>query len=268
MSAQNETVLITGASRGIGEATARHLAESGHKIYLASRSHEELEKIAEEIEACGGRAAALELDLQNEASIEACGQRLKGKKQPPTILINNAGFGIYGQIEDVPLEQVRELFETNYFGAVKMIRELLPVLKKADPGRIINVASGVAKRGFPVMSHYAASKAALESISESLRWELKPEGIVVQIVYPLRTETGFSAAARRFVPDNFSFPTDGPTQTSEAVARAISGGLKTDKFRIHPHYSTRFLGVLNELFPNFVGRLLGFEATVEASGEE
>ncbi len=260
-----EAVLVTGASRGIGEATARELAGGGHRVYLAARSKNRLEQIAGEINEAGGQAEAIELDLQEAASITTCVEKVSEMTPPPGILINNAGYGVYGRVEEVPVGEAREMFETNYFGAVQLIRELLPVLKRARGGRIINVASGVAKKGFPVMSHYAASKAALESISESLRWELEPEGVIVQIVYPLRTNTGFSAAARRFVPDNFSFPSRGPTQFPVTVARAISRGLQTNKFRLHPHFSTRILGLLNEIFPRLVGRIMKFPSTVKNS---
>ncbi|MFP4687999.1 MAG: SDR family NAD(P)-dependent oxidoreductase, partial [bacterium] len=258
---------VTGASSGIGAATARLLASQGHSVFLASRSFEKLEEIAAEINNNGGRAVAVKLDLEDKNSIEKCAQQVIRCAAAPFVLINNAGYGIYGRVESVPLPEARRMFEINFFGALYLTNSLLPLLKKNPPGRVINVSSGVAKRGFPIMSYYAASKAALESISESMRLELEPYGIVVQIVYPLRTGTAFSSAAVRYVPDGFKFPEHGPTQTATAVARAINRGLNSKRIRIHPHYSTKLLGVLNEFFPELTAKILSLRETVRRSFE-
>ncbi len=261
----SKTVLITGASSGIGLACARRLAGEGHEVLLASRRENLLQRAAEEINEDGGQADYLPLDLSEESSIESVAQKLLQRASSPDILVNNAGYGIYGLVEDIPLEEARQLFETNFFGALALTRKLLPALKASDSGRIVNVASGVAKRGFPVMNYYSASKAALESMSECLQQELRPYDITVQVVYPLRTETGFSDSARRYVPEDFSFPAAGPTQTAEEVAEAISRGLETDKFRIHPHPSTKLLGVLNEISPLFTAQLLTMKDIVTSA---
>jgi len=260
-----QTVFITGASGGIGRATARVLAEGGYRVLLAARRQKQLAQIVEKINNSGGKAKYYYLDLGEEKSIANCARQVLQSKNPPDILINNAGYGIYGLLEDIPVEEARHMFETNFFGALSLTRHLLPALKKSDSGRIINVTSGVAKRGFPVMNYYSASKAALESMSECLKEELEPCGICVQVVYPLRTETGFSQSALRYVPDSFSFPSSGPTQTAGEVALAISRGLKGKKFRIHPHYSTKMLGVLNEICPGLTSRLLKLKDIVDSA---
>ncbi len=258
-----KSALVTGASRGIGEEVARRLAASGYKVFLAARSLGRLQALAQELNETGGQAEAVKLDLQEKESIVKCAEKVEEHCAGDLgVLINNAGYGIYGRVDQVSLKAARQLFEVNYFGALELTLELLSVLESGAGGRVINVASGVAKRGFPVMSHYAASKAALESISESMREELRPRGIKVQVVYPLRTESGFSKAAQRFVPRGFSFPGHGPTQSAEAVAGTIERALEKNKFRIHPHYSTRLLGVLNELAPGLVARILKFKETV------
>jgi short-subunit dehydrogenase len=262
------SVLITGASSGIGAETARLLGEKGHQVFLAARSFEKLKKISSEINSAGGQATPLKLDLEDKNSILDCAKKINAEAASPFVLINNAGYGIYGRVEEVPLKEARRMFETNFFGALQLTKKLLPLLKKQPTGRVVNVASGVAKRGFPIMSYYAASKAALESISESMRLELEPYGIIVQIVYPLRTKTSFSEEAVRYVPDSFEFPSHGPTQTSAAVAGAIVRALNCDRFRIHPHYSTKLLGVLNEIFPALTAKIMSLRETVRRSFDE
>ncbi len=259
----SKSALVTGASRGIGEKICLSLAASGYEVFLAARSFGRLQELVEEINETGGQAEAVKLDLQEKDSIVKCAEKVEEAVAGELdVLINNAGYGIYGRVDQVPLEAARHLFEVNYFGALELTLELLSALESGSGGRVINVASSVAKRGFPVMSHYAASKAALESISESMREELKPRGIEVQVVYPLRTESKFSESARRYVPGKFSFPGHGPTQSAEEVAETIARALENNKFRIHPHYSTRLLGVLNELIPGLVARILKFKETV------
>ncbi len=265
---KKRSVLITGASSGIGEETTRLLGENGHQVFLAARSFEKLKKISSEINSAGGQATPVRLDLEDENSISDCAKKINAEAENPFVLINNAGYGIYGRVEEVPLAEARRMFETNFFGALKLTKKLLPLLKSQPAGRVINVASGVAKRGFPVMSYYAASKAALESISESMRLELEPYGIIVQVVYPLRTKTSFSAQAVRYVPDSFEFPSHGPTQTSAAVASAIVRALNCDRFRIHPHYSTKLFGVFNEVFPALTAKVMSLRDTVRRSFEK
>jgi len=150
---------------------------------------------------------------------------------------------------------------------MKLTKLAIKWMKRQGGGRIVNVTSGVAKRGFPIMNYYSASKAALESMSESMKLELAPDNITVQVVYPLRTETGFSAAAQRFVPDDFQFPSHGPTQSADEVAKAIVSGLRSTRFRIHPHYSSKFLGTLNEWFPGFVEWVTGLRELVKKARE-
>jgi len=255
-------VLITGASSGIGEATARELGNRGYKVILTARRLNRLKTIAKEIRANGGEAEAYELDLQSSNSIQSLVDSLCEMNQPPHCEIHNAGYGIYGRVDQVPVEEARDLFETNLFGAMELIRRSVDWMKNQENARIVTVASAVAKRGFPVMSYYSASKAALESMSESMRLELEPYDITVQIVYPVRTTTEFSDSARRWVDEPFEFPSHGPTQTSKEVAKSIAEGLQSNKFRIHPHYSTKILGTLNEWFPGLVSQLTRLKSVV------
>ncbi len=260
--------LISGASGGIGRATARLLAALDYRVYLAARRRKKLEKLASEIVAERGEAVPVVLDLQNSKMIQDCVELITRREVRLDLLVNNAGYGIYGLLDEIPVDEARKLFETNYFGTVELSLKLVGLLENSPAGRIVNVASGVAKAGFPVMAHYAASKAALESFSESLREELAPQGIVVQVVYPLRTKTEFSTSAVRYAPEGFSFPEHGPTQEAARVAAAIVAGLRKKKFRIHPHFSTKFLGILNELFPWLVRKLLGFSETVKRAKKQ
>ncbi len=262
MVTESDGVLITGASSGIGAALSRRLAEEGRRVHMAARSTDEMNRWVEQTRPVPGRLRTHECDLRSESSVRQLLDELGQEPAPPRVLVNNAGFGIYGRFDQVPPERARELFETNFFGPLRLTRGMVEWMKSGGGGRIVNVASGVSKNALPAMGSYAASKAALESISESLRLELAPFDITVQVVFPLRTETGFSGRARRFVPEDFSFPSGGPTQTPQQVARAIAEGMKHSRFRIHPHFATRFLGTLNEWSFRLANWILGVRETV------
>jgi short-subunit dehydrogenase len=262
MSGTPHRILVTGASSGIGEATVRELADRGYEVDLAARRVEKMESIAEDIHSNGGVARVHELDLQSPESIETLAQKMVEQDVPPDTLVNNAGYGVYGRVDQIPIEEARALFETNVTGTMDLTKRAVSWMKSLGHGRVINVTSGVAKRGFPAMNYYSASKAALESLSESMKLELEPFDITVQVVYPIRTETEFSNAARRFVPGEFDFPDHGPTQSAETVAQTIAEGLKSERFRLHPHYSSRFIGVLNEVAPWLVEWVTGLRETV------
>lgn len=264
----NKRVLVTGASSGIGEETARELADRGYRVDLAARSVDEMNQIADDIVEGGGEANVHSLDLQSSDSIQQLADELEPLDNPPDILINNAGYGIYGRVDQVPMEQARELYETNLLGTMELTKRAIEWMKELDGGRIVNVTSGVAKRGFPAMNHYSASKAALESLSESMKLEMEPFDITVQVVYPIRTETSFSDVAKRFVPGDFEFPSHGPTQSAETVAKTIADGLKSGQFRLHPHYSSRLIGTLNEWSPWLVETLTGLRDTVRRTFDD
>lgn len=179
-----QVAIVTGASAGIGEATARKLAREGATVVLAARRADRLEALKQEIESTGGRALAVAGDITNaqdrarlvEETLRAFGQI--------SALVNNAGYGQRGPIELVPLEAIRRNFETNLFSVIGLTQLVIPVMRKQQSGRIINVSSVAGRVARPLSSVYDSTKHALEAVSDGLRGELAPFGIKVVIIEP------------------------------------------------------------------------------------
>lgn len=187
-----QTVLITGASSGIGEATARKLLEEGYIVYAAARR---VEKMGD-LEAAG--AVVLKMDVANEDDMVAGVELISREHGGVDILINNAGFGLYGAMEDIPLEEARYQFEVNLFGAARLSQLVLPYMREKGEGKIVNVSSIGGRIYTPLGSWYHATKHALEGWSDCLRFELRDFGIDVIIIQPgaIRTEFGEVAFGR------------------------------------------------------------------------
>lgn len=182
--------LVTGASSGIGEATARQLLEAGWQVYAGARRVERMASLA----AAGARLLAL--DVEDDASMRAAIDRLIGEAGRIDALINNAGYGSYGALEEVPLEEGRRQFEVNVFGLARLTQLVLPAMRARRSGRIVNITSIGGKIGEPFGSWYHATKFAVEGLSDSLRMELHPFGIDVVIIEPGAIKTEWNGIAR------------------------------------------------------------------------
>lgn len=182
--------LVTGASSGIGEATARELAAAGLTVYAAARRVERMQPLTE----VGIRPLAL--DVTDDASMEAAVERIVAEQGRIDVLVNNAGYGSYGAIEDVPMEEARAQVEVNVFGAARLIQLVLPHMRAQRSGTIVNVTSMGGKISTPLGGWYHATKFALEALSDCLRMEVAPFGIDVVVIEPggIRTEWSGIAA--------------------------------------------------------------------------
>jgi NAD(P)-dependent dehydrogenase (short-subunit alcohol dehydrogenase family) len=182
----DRTALVTGASSGIGEATVKRLMADGYTVYAAARRTDRMAGLA----SAGARLIAL--DLTDDASVVAAVERIHAEVGRLDVLVNNAGYGSYGALEDVPLEEGRRQFEVNLFGAARLIQLALPMMRAQKSGKIVNVTSIGGKSGEPFGSWYHATKYALEGLSDCLRMELIPFGIDVIVIEPgaIRTEWG------------------------------------------------------------------------------
>ncbi len=181
-----KTALVTGASSGIGEATVRRLLRDGYKVYAAARR---VDRIAA-LEA--GGATVIALDLTDDASIVASIERIASEAGRLDVLVNNAGYGAYGSLEDVPLAEGRRQFEVNVFGLARLCQLALPMMRQQGGGKVVNVTSIGGKLGEPFGSWYHATKFAVEGMSDCMRMELAPHGIDVIVIEPgaIRTEWG------------------------------------------------------------------------------
>ncbi|MFD0898008.1 oxidoreductase [Loigolactobacillus binensis] len=185
-----QVVLLTGASSGIGEATAIRLRQRGFIVYAAARRVERMQHLA------GLGIHPLALDVTDEASMQNAVAQIMAQEQRLDILINNAGFGEYGAVEDVPLTAGRQQFEVNVFGAMRLIQLVLPIMRRQHFGRIINTSSIGGKIYQPLSAWYMGTKHALEGMSDSLRMEVQPFGIAVVLIEPGATQSEWAGIAK------------------------------------------------------------------------
>ena len=186
-----QVVLVTGASSGIGEATAIRLRQRGFIVYAAARRTARMRHLL------GLGIHVLALDVTDDASLKQALQVIMQQQKRLDILINNAGFGTYGAIEEVPLADGRRQFDVNVFGAVRLIQLVLPIMRCQRSGRIINTSSIAAKVYEPLSGWYMGTKHALEGISDSLRTEVAPFGIDVVMIEPGATNSQWAGIAKQ-----------------------------------------------------------------------
>ncbi|HMQ60424.1 MAG TPA: oxidoreductase [Flavilitoribacter sp.] len=180
-----KVILITGASSGIGKATALQLIKEGHTVYGAARRVDQMEDLAQ----AGGHA--LKMDVLDEEQIVKGVRQVMDEQGKIDVLINNAGYGLYGSVEDLPLEAARRQFEVNIFGLARITKEVLPQMRERRSGKIINISSMGGKIYTPLGAWYHATKHALEGWSDCLRLELAPFKVQVVIVEPGAIATEF-----------------------------------------------------------------------------
>lgn len=183
---ETKVVLITGASRGIGLATAEHLAKNGYCVYAGVRNSESLDLPSHQ------NIHFEKLDVTNLSTIQNTVSKIIKKEGHLDILINNAGYAVAGPVESLEIKEVQEQMDVNFFGMIRVCQEVLPHMRKQQKGHIINISSEQGTYGLPYGSSYTASKAALESLSEALSIEVSPWNIAVTIVEPGHVATNFS----------------------------------------------------------------------------
>lgn len=188
-------VLITGASSGIGEATARAFAPTGARLVLAARRAERLEALAQEIDPSGAEVLVAPTDISREDDIHALVAATLDRFGRIDILFNNAGLGRIGWLEALTADEIRVQFDVNILGMMLLTRAVLPAMQRQRSGHIINMASMAAKIATPGYTAYAATKFAVAGFSEALRREVAPWGIHVSVIYPGGTRTEFGEKA-------------------------------------------------------------------------
>ena len=209
MSNNGSIALVTGASSGIGEATAQRLAAAGFQVYGTSRRA---------AQAKGRSFEMLPLDVTNDESVAAVVKEVLRRHGRIDLLVNNAGFGVApGGAEESSIEQARAIFETNFFGLVRMTRAVLPSMRERGSGRIVNIGSVLGFLPMPYGALYAATKHAVEGYSESLDHELRTRGIRVSVIEPAYTKTSFDA--------NFIEP-DSPVDSYRDARAGVSGRVR------------------------------------------
>jgi len=189
--------LITGASRGIGESYARRLAARGYALHVVARDAERLARVAGEIRAAHGVAVEeIVLDLAQVDGAERLYADVRRRRtEPVDLLVNNAGFGLYGEFADMPLPRIQEMLVLHLLTVTKLVRLFLPEMRERRKGAIINVASVAGLLPLPYLTLYAATKAFMVSLGAGLDVEARKQGVVIQTCCPGRTATDFHATA-------------------------------------------------------------------------
>ncbi|MBR6001885.1 MAG: SDR family NAD(P)-dependent oxidoreductase [Bacteroidales bacterium] len=258
-----KVILITGASSGIGYETALKLAQQGHKVYGAARRVERMEPLRE------SGVVPIQMDVTDEASMEAGVRQIIDAEGRIDVLINNAGYGYLGAIENVPIEEARRQLEVNLFGLARLTQLVLPHMRRQHSGRIINTSSIAGKTVMLFGGWYNVSKYAVEAFSDALRMEVKPFGIKVSIIEPsgIKTDWGLIAA------DNLEkssrgtdYEDDGlkmsrmlrlafstnllspPKRVTRAIVRAVNA--RCPRLRYRPGMGADAIVALNALLPS------------------
>jgi len=189
------TVLVTGGTDGLGRAAAVLLAERGYRVFAGGRNAEKLHALEQLAQGRKLPLEAMEFDVCDDASVERGIAEIERRAGPVEVLVNNAGIAIAAVMEEISLADLQKQFETNLFGVVRVTRRVLPEMRRRRRGRILNVSSISGKIAIPLMGPYAASKHALEAISDAMRLELYPFGVHVALIEPGYIPTNMNRAA-------------------------------------------------------------------------
>ena len=224
-----KVALVTGCSSGIGLETALALARDGFYTFATMRDLTKTEKIEEAIKKENLNVEILELDVDNKESASTAIEAILGKKQRIDVLVNNAGYGMWGTVEDLSVDEFKEQFETNFFSIIRLIHKIAPIMRKQGSGDIVNISSVAGRIGFPVSPAYISSKFALEGLSESLRFELMPFGVNVIIIEPGVIKTNFFNSMKMAEKSNKN------SEYNEITEKVISGVKMMAEMGTHPN---------------------------------
>ena len=236
MEIKNKVIIVTGASAGIGLATAKLLGNHGGKISLAARSKDKLETISKELK----DSFVIPTDMSDTESIDTMITEVKKHYGRIDILINNAGQGMYGAIENVNIADYKKIIDLNIIGPLEAMQKVIPIMREQKGGMILNVSSMVSKAYYPYLGAYASTKYALNALSLTARAELEKDNIIVNVMLPGLTETDFgknSIKSDTVAKTMSSRSREGmPTADSaEYVAERILVAIKTGKAETLAH---------------------------------
>jgi short-subunit dehydrogenase len=248
---RGRVALVTGASSGIGAATARTFAGAGMRVALCARRKDRLERLAADLTGQGSEAAVHAVDVTDALAVRAMVDEVAGRWGRLDVLVNNAGRGLSATLEQTSAEELRALVELNVVAVLGATQAALPIMRRQGCGHIINISSIVGRRAVPYRAAYSATKFALGALSEALRVELTGTGIAVTLVYPIRTiGTEFHEAEVQKV----RWRPMGPVQSAERVARSILRCVRRPRPEVYPYWPLRILAVMSVITPGLVDR--------------
>jgi len=238
-----KVAIVTGSSSGIGYETSLALARDGFYTFATVRNSKKAEKLLQTAKKENLNIEIIELDVDDEKSISTAIEKIISKKQRIDVLVNNAGWGLFGSVEDVSMKDFRAQFETNFFGIISIIQKVAPIMRKQRSGVIVNVSSVAGRIGFPGSPAYISSKFALEGLSESLRYELGQFGVKIIIIEPGVIKTNFFSSMKIAEPKP-----DSPYR--EITEKVIMGIKMMAELGTHPsEVATTILNAIKEENP-------------------
>ena len=253
MNFKNKVVLITGGSSGIGRASAIEFAKNGATLILVARNQTKLDKIANDLKKFNVPVLTFECDISKKSEVEKMAKTILNKYDSVDVLVNNAGFAIYGSVSKLSIEEIESQMETNYFGMIYCVKNFLPSMINKKSGHIVNVASVAGSFGLPGIASYCASKFAMLGFSEGLKHELKGTGVGITVVSPIMVRTNFF--------DHPSFkkmPKYSPTSLSpETVAKTVLRASSSPRLEIIVPSFVRGAVWMKETFPYLINPILG-----------
>ncbi|MGH7549368.1 MAG: SDR family NAD(P)-dependent oxidoreductase [Gemmatimonadota bacterium] len=254
---EGRVVAITGASSGIGAATAVACARRRMRLVLLARRQARLAEVARRVETTGGEAEVVPGDVRNRDDLERLTTAAARRWGRLDVVVANAGFGVVAPVADTPPDEAREIFDVNVLGTIWAIQAVWPIFEKQRSGHVVIVSSSAAFHGLPANALYSATKAAQMNLAEGLRVEAREIGALVSVVYPVVTGTEFREAQRDHTGGG---PRSGvrirsPRQTAEEVAEAIVGTIERPRFAVYPYRRARLLPWLEALSPTLTERI-------------
>lgn len=250
-----QVVVITGASSGIGLVTAREAARRGAKLVLVARAEDALRQLAEEINAAGGEATYVVADVGREADVRRVAEEALARFGRIDTWVNNAGVSIYGKILDTPFEDMRRLYETNFWGVVYGSVVAAEILSQRG-GALINVGSTVSDRAIPLQGVYSSSKHAVKGFTDALRMELEEEGapVSVTLIKPAAIDTPYTKHAKNFLEKEPAVPP--PVYAPEVVAEAILHCAETPERDVFAGFGGKALSLMDKYTPRLGDKVM------------
>jgi short-subunit dehydrogenase len=251
---KDQVIVITGASSGIGLATALEAARRGARVVLASRDEADIKQAADQITAAGGQATPVVVDMGDQASVEALAEQAIVAYDRIDTWVNNAGVSIYGKLDEVPLDDAHRLFETNYWGVVHGSLAALPHLK-LHGGALINVGSELSETAMPLQGHYAASKHAVKGFTDTLRMELHHDGVPVSVtlIQPAAIDTPYPEHAMNYLGVEPKHAP--PVYAPEIVAEAILACAESPRRNLRIGGAAKMFTTMEKVAPSFGDRM-------------
>ena len=192
-----KVAIVTGSSSGIGFETALALAREGYYTYATMRDTKKGDQIKEIAKKENLKLEVIELDVDKDETVQDAINKIMKEKNRIDVLVNNAGYALFGCLEDLSMDDLKAQFDTNFFGVVRTLHAVIPLMRKQRSGTIVNISSVAGRIGFPVSPAYISSKFALEGLSESMRYELSPFGINTIIIEPGVIKTNFMSSIKK-----------------------------------------------------------------------